>query len=185
MVLGAYPRVSVSIQRTLFRKISEGSAESSSLTTERIRKLDEIGFEWLATDHRSVPWETRYQVLMEFFVRRAFSLTLCSRIFTSCLTRSWPLPAGSGLLRRSMVIVKFLSVGRYRIQLVCHLTSVTFAAASFHPFLVAIKSQENAQLATWVSTQVSVKAKLSGVTPEKGNSLLTDVLDFRGKSIST
>ena len=59
------------------------------------------------------------------------------------------------------------------------------AATSLHPFLSALTSQENAQLATWVSTQVSGKAKLNGATQEKGNPHLTHVLGFRGKSIST
>jgi hypothetical protein len=59
---------SVSIQRSLYKRLRDGTDESSTLTEDRIQKLDDIGFEWTSADHRSIPWELRYQELVEFVV---------------------------------------------------------------------------------------------------------------------
>jgi Helicase associated domain len=60
----------VSVQRSLYKRIEDGSGKSNTtLTSERIQKLNDIDFEWVARDHRTVPWEARYQELVAF-VRR-------------------------------------------------------------------------------------------------------------------
>jgi hypothetical protein len=64
----------VSVQRSLYKRIQDGApAAYSTLTGERIRKLNEIEFEWVARDHRTVPWEDRYQELVEFVQRYGHS----------------------------------------------------------------------------------------------------------------
>lgn len=42
--------------------------ESSILTDERISRLDEIDFKWSTKPQRHVPWEQRYEELVEFVV---------------------------------------------------------------------------------------------------------------------
>jgi hypothetical protein len=60
----------VSVQRSLYKRIEDGTGKSNiTLTSERIQKLNAIDFEWVARDHRTVPWEARYQELVAF-VRR-------------------------------------------------------------------------------------------------------------------
>jgi Helicase associated domain len=67
LTLGLYV---VSVQRSLYKRIEDGTGKSNTtLTSERIQKLNDIDFEWVARDHRTVPWEARYQELVAF-VRR-------------------------------------------------------------------------------------------------------------------
>jgi hypothetical protein len=63
------PRV-VSVQRSLYKRIEDRTGKSNTtLTGDRIQKLNDMDFEWVARDHRTVPWEARYQELVAF-VRR-------------------------------------------------------------------------------------------------------------------
>jgi len=50
--------------RTLYKKVQEGE-KSSMLTDDRIAKLNEMGFTWMATG-KTVPWEQRYEELKVF-----------------------------------------------------------------------------------------------------------------------
>jgi hypothetical protein len=60
----------VSVQRSLYKRIEDRTGKSNTtLTGDRIQKLNDIDFEWVARDHRTVPWEARYQELVAF-VRR-------------------------------------------------------------------------------------------------------------------
>jgi hypothetical protein len=38
------------------------------MTLERAKKLKGLGFEWEATNPNNVPWEARYQELLDFVV---------------------------------------------------------------------------------------------------------------------
>lgn len=59
----------MSVQRSLYKRIEDGvgtGKPNTTLTSERIQKLNGIDFEWVARDHRTVPWEARYQELVAF-----------------------------------------------------------------------------------------------------------------------
>jgi hypothetical protein len=56
-----------SIQRTHLRRLNE--SKPTVLTTERIKKLDDIGFDWTVGEQRHVPWERRCKELEQFVVR--------------------------------------------------------------------------------------------------------------------
>lgn len=60
-----------SIRRIRNAQISGSAADEDRqvLTPERIAKLDEIGFKWSSKNQRHVPWEQRYEELVEFVVR--------------------------------------------------------------------------------------------------------------------
>jgi hypothetical protein len=56
-----------SIQRSHIRRFN--ASARTSLTAERIQKLNDIGFDWTVGEQRQVPWESRYRELEQFVVR--------------------------------------------------------------------------------------------------------------------
>lgn len=56
----------VKTQLTLYRNGKEGKLPS--LSSERIKLLEEIGINW-GERRRGIPWEERYQALLEYKVR--------------------------------------------------------------------------------------------------------------------
>lgn len=56
----------VKTQLTLYRNGQEGKLPA--LSAERIRMLDELGITW-GVRKKGVPWEDRFQVLLEYKVR--------------------------------------------------------------------------------------------------------------------
>jgi len=60
--LGAW----VSTQRRQYKAIQTGKCESSTMSQERIRRLEAIGFVWKTADPRHVPWEDRFNELLAF-----------------------------------------------------------------------------------------------------------------------
>jgi hypothetical protein len=61
-------RNSVSTQRRQYKTMKSNPGHSTPMTPARARRLEEIGFEWTATDPRHVSWETRYAELVAFKV---------------------------------------------------------------------------------------------------------------------
>ena len=58
----------VSTQRRQYKLLMSGSGTPTSMTLDRARRLEELGFQWSTTDPRHVPWEQRYDELREFVV---------------------------------------------------------------------------------------------------------------------
>ncbi|KAL7557493.1 hypothetical protein ACA910_019339 [Epithemia clementina (nom. ined.)] len=56
----------VSTQRRQHRILLEGGNEPTSMTEERIARLEAIGFQWSTKDPRHVPWQHRYDQLVAF-----------------------------------------------------------------------------------------------------------------------
>lgn len=56
----------VSAQRRQYKLMETTGAGASALTPERIRKLEEIDFQWSSTNPHHTPWEIRYEELREF-----------------------------------------------------------------------------------------------------------------------
>jgi hypothetical protein len=55
-----------------------GSGLSTPMTEIRARRLESIGFQWsFLKNPRHVPWEARYQELVEFIVSLATVETTC------------------------------------------------------------------------------------------------------------
>lgn len=67
----------VSSQRRQYKSVRMGDARPTAMTTERIAKLSEAGFEWETSDPRHMPWEARYRELREF-VQKHGTLILLS-----------------------------------------------------------------------------------------------------------
>jgi hypothetical protein len=44
-------------------------SKPSVLTADRIKKLDDLGFDWTVGEKQNVPWERRFEELEEFAVR--------------------------------------------------------------------------------------------------------------------
>jgi len=49
--------------------MQKGTSDTASLTPERIRRLEEIGFEWSVRSAKQSQWDTHYDNLVEFVVR--------------------------------------------------------------------------------------------------------------------
>ena len=60
--LGAW----VSTQRRHYRIAKAEGIESMSLTKDRIRRLEELGFEWTGVNPRYLQWDIRYQEMIQF-----------------------------------------------------------------------------------------------------------------------
>jgi hypothetical protein len=58
----------VSTQRRQYKVYSSGPKKSTSMTAERVSRLEEIGFQWSTKDPRHVPWDLRFDELLEFIV---------------------------------------------------------------------------------------------------------------------
>lgn len=54
-----------------------GTGESTPMTANRVRRLESLGFKWSTKDPRHVPWEQRYEELVDFKVK----LELCFNYF--------------------------------------------------------------------------------------------------------
>src|SRR3569623_552849 len=59
----------VAFQRTMYRRMSEGSADTVSLTHDSITRLEGIGFECSMKGTKHTPWDVRYAELIEFKVQ--------------------------------------------------------------------------------------------------------------------
>ncbi|CAB9496720.1 helicase [Seminavis robusta] len=60
--LGAW----VSTQRRHYRVSQRDNVESTSLTNERIQRLEDAGFEWTGVNPRYLHWDMRYRELLDF-----------------------------------------------------------------------------------------------------------------------
>lgn len=58
----------VATQRRNYRIYYSGTDTASGMTPERVRLLEEEGFEWSTTDPRHEPWENRFEELKQFVV---------------------------------------------------------------------------------------------------------------------
>jgi hypothetical protein len=56
----------VSTQRRQYKILSSGSSESTPMTPDRAHRLEAIGFAWATRDPRHVPWESRFNQLVEY-----------------------------------------------------------------------------------------------------------------------
>lgn len=62
------PSLAVAFQRTMYRRMREGKGDTVSLTQDRIRRLEDIGFEWSVRGSKLSPWELRFNELVNFRV---------------------------------------------------------------------------------------------------------------------
>jgi hypothetical protein len=62
------PKLAVAFQRTMYRRMREGKGDTVSLTQDRIRRLEDIGFEWSVRGSKLSPWELRFNDLVNFRV---------------------------------------------------------------------------------------------------------------------
>lgn len=60
----------VSAQRRQYKIVTSGQSGSTAMTLDRAKKLADIGFEWSTINPNHVTWETRFEELKEFVVRR-------------------------------------------------------------------------------------------------------------------
>jgi hypothetical protein len=69
LVPNRFPKLGswVSTQRRYFKDSRLG--KETPLTQQRIEKLERIGFIWEAKDSRHIPWDRRYQELVEYHTR--------------------------------------------------------------------------------------------------------------------
>jgi len=56
----------VSTQRRQYKILSSGSSESTPMTPARAHRLEAIDFAWATRDPRHVPWESRFNQLVEY-----------------------------------------------------------------------------------------------------------------------
>jgi hypothetical protein len=79
----------VAFQRTMYRRMREGKSDTVSLTQERIRRLEEIGFEWtVRSGSKLSTWELRFNDLVNFKVshRRFLRTSEVIFIFLQCVS---------------------------------------------------------------------------------------------------
>lgn len=126
------------------------------MTTERMAKLSELSFEWEATNPKNVPWEHRYNELLEFVVRFAafclffirsksnqshrFDLTLILSVPIGYIT-SFPPQKKHGHGKPD----DCLPSGPYQVPCTYLSSSLVLSAAN-----VPMRWKENVQLSNWV-----------------------------------
>ena len=64
----AAPLALVSTQRRQYRILSTAGADAVPLSMERVKKLEDIGFEWSAVPASHKSWDGRYAELVAFVV---------------------------------------------------------------------------------------------------------------------